>query len=118
MFKNVNNKALDDLNCSILKELGENARISTTEIGRRVGLSAPAVADRIQKLEEQGYIKGYNTSIDFDKIGLTIQAFISFKSTSFISLPSVTALNLHMTPIRSCLNALKERSGNAKLFSD
>lgn len=82
MFKNVNNKALDDLNCNILKELGENARISSTEIGRRVGLSAPAVADRIQKLEEQGYIKGYNTIIDFDKIGLTIQAFISFKSTS------------------------------------
>lgn len=82
MFKNVNNKALDDLNCSILKELSENARISSTEIGRRVGLSAPAVADRIQKLEEQGYIKGYNTIIDFDKIGLTIQAFVSFKSAS------------------------------------
>lgn len=82
MFKNVNNKELDDLNCSILKELEENARISTTEIGRRVGLSAPAVADRIQKLEEYGFIKGYHTLIDFDKIGLTIQAFVSFKSTT------------------------------------
>jgi len=81
MIKTLNNKALDDLNWNILKELSENARISSAEIGRRVGLSAPAVADRIQKLEEQGYIKGYNTNIDFDKIGLTIQAFVNFKST-------------------------------------
>ena len=81
MPKNLNNKALDDLSWQILKELSENARISSTEVGRRVGLSAPAVADRIQKLEEQGYIKGYGTLIDFDKIGFAIQAFINFKST-------------------------------------
>jgi Lrp/AsnC family leucine-responsive transcriptional regulator len=80
MSKSLNNKALDDLNWNILKELSENARISSAEIGRRVGLSAPAVAERIQKLEEHGYIKGYNTNIDYDKIGLTIQAFVNFKS--------------------------------------
>ena len=82
MLKTVTNKVLDDLNRSILKELCQDARISTTEIGRRVGLSAPAVADRIQKMEKQGFIKGYRTVIDFDKVGLTIKAIINFKATT------------------------------------
>jgi Lrp/AsnC family leucine-responsive transcriptional regulator len=82
MYKNVTNKTLDDLNWSILKELSADARISTSEIGRRVGLSAPAVAERIQKLEKGGFIKGYRTVLDFTKIGLTIQAFITFKAFS------------------------------------
>ncbi|MBI3220312.1 MAG: Lrp/AsnC family transcriptional regulator [Bacteroidetes bacterium] len=82
MLKTITNKVLDDLSRSILKELCQDARISTTEIGRRVGLSAPAVAERIQKLEKQGFIKGYRTIIDFDKIGLSIKAIITFKSTT------------------------------------
>ena len=82
MSKTIQNKVLDDLNWHILEELQMNGRLSTVEIGRRIGLSAPAVADRIQKLEELGYIKGYRTMLDFDKIGLTIRAFIHFKTTS------------------------------------
>ena len=80
MNKNLNNKVLDDLNLNILKELCENARVSNTEIGRRVGLSSPAVAERIQKLEEQGIITGSTITLDFDSIGLVIQAFITFKA--------------------------------------
>lgn len=71
---------LDDLNWHILEELQRDGRLATAEIGRRVGLSAPAVADRIQKLEEQGYIKGYRTVLDLDKLGLSIRAFIFFKA--------------------------------------
>lgn len=81
MHKSSNNKVLDDLNWHILEELQRNGRLSTVEIGRRIGLSAPAIADRIQKLEDLGYIKGYRTILDFDKIGLTIRAFITFKAT-------------------------------------
>jgi Lrp/AsnC family leucine-responsive transcriptional regulator len=82
MGKNLKGKALDNLNCSILQQLEQNARLTTTEIGRRVGLSAPAVAERIQKMEEKGVIDGYQTLINFDEIGLTIRAFISFKATN------------------------------------
>lgn len=82
MLKTITNKVLDDLSRSILKELCQDARISTTEIGRRVGLSAPAVAERIQKLEKQGFIKGYSTIVDFDKVGLSIKAIITYKSTT------------------------------------
>ena len=80
MNKNGNHKVVDDLNWSILDELQKNARLSTTEIGRRVGLSAPAVADRIEKMEEAGIIKGYHTLLDYDKLDLTIRAFILFKN--------------------------------------
>jgi Lrp/AsnC family leucine-responsive transcriptional regulator len=80
MNKNGNHKVVDDLNWSILDELQKNARLSTTEIGRRVGLSAPAVADRIEKMEEAGIIKGYHTLLDYDKLELTIRAFILFKN--------------------------------------
>ena len=99
MEKRSNHKAPDDLNLNILKELLVNARISNTEIGRRVGLSAPAVADRILKMEEQGIIKGSTIQLDLDKLGLTIQAFISFKANSlrhaglmklFESMPEIT----------------------------
>ncbi len=72
---------LDDLNWHILEELQRDGRLAAAEIGRRVGLSAPAVADRIQKLEELGYIKGYRTVVDLDKLGLSIRAFILYKST-------------------------------------
>ena len=82
MNKNGNHKLIDDLNWSILEELQKNARLSTTEIGRRIGLSAPAVADRIEKMEEYGIIKGYHTLLDFDKLDLTIRAFILFKNSN------------------------------------
>jgi len=80
MNKNGNHKVMDDLNWSILAELQKNARLSTTEIGRRIGLSAPAVADRIDRMEDIGIIKGYHTLLDFDKLDLTIRAFILYKT--------------------------------------
>ncbi len=81
MGKTLNNKVLDDLNWHILEQLQTDGRMAAVEIGRRVGLSAPAVADRIQKLEDLGYIKGYQTLLDLDKMGLTIRAIVSYKNS-------------------------------------
>ncbi len=50
---------IDDTNRRLLSELQENARLSLAELGRRVGLSPPAVAERVQRLEQQGVILGY-----------------------------------------------------------
>jgi Lrp/AsnC family transcriptional regulator, leucine-responsive regulatory protein len=75
-------KTLDKLSQRILKELCNDARVSNAEIGRRVGLSSPAVAERIQKMEEQGIVRGHHTVVDFDKLGLSIRALINFKSLS------------------------------------
>jgi Lrp/AsnC family transcriptional regulator, leucine-responsive regulatory protein len=80
MKKTLKHKEIDTLDHKILAELQKNARITNAEIGRRVGLSAPAVGDRITKLEQHGYIEGYRTVLNMEKVGLTIQALISFKA--------------------------------------
>lgn len=80
MKKTLKQREIDSLDHKILAELQKNARIANAEIGRRVGLSAPAVGDRIIKLEQHGYIEGYRTVLNMEKVGLTIQALISFKA--------------------------------------
>jgi Lrp/AsnC family transcriptional regulator, leucine-responsive regulatory protein len=75
-------KSLDNLDKKILKELQLNARISVSEIGRRVGLSTPAVTERISKLEQEDFIQGYQTKVNYDKLGLAVKVFIHFKSIS------------------------------------
>jgi Lrp/AsnC family leucine-responsive transcriptional regulator len=81
MAKELANKGLDDFHWEIIRELQLNARITIVEIGKRIGLSAPAVKERIKKLEEEGYIKGYRTVVDYDKLGLSVPVFISYKGT-------------------------------------
>jgi Lrp/AsnC family leucine-responsive transcriptional regulator len=81
MAKELVNKGLDDFNWKILQELQMNARITIVEIGKRIGLSAPAVAERIKRLEEEGYIKGYRTVVDYDKLGLSVPVLIHYKAT-------------------------------------
>jgi len=87
MNKNLNYKPLDELNAHILEELQLDARLSVTEIGRRVGLSPPAVAERIKRMEEDEIITGYKAIIDNDKVGLTVNAFITLRS----NIPHATA---------------------------
>jgi len=70
---------LDSLDWAILSELQENARLSYAEIGRRVGLSAPAVTERVKSLEESGVIDGYTTRIRPEKVGLPVSAFIRIR---------------------------------------
>lgn len=62
--------------------LQSNGRLSFTEIGKIVGLSAPAVADRIIKMEEAGIIRGYRAVLELEKLGLPVKAIISFKAYS------------------------------------
>lgn len=81
MEKNSISKAIGELNAAILEELEADARISITEIGKRVGLSGPAVSERIKKMEDEGIIKGYTTNVDYDQVGLTVNAFITLKSS-------------------------------------
>ncbi|TDF34884.1 Lrp/AsnC family transcriptional regulator [Alteromonadaceae bacterium M269] len=65
---------LDTINWKIIKALQENARISFAELGKVVHLSAPAVAERVKKLEESGVIQGYKPKLDLDKLGYPIVA--------------------------------------------
>lgn len=68
--------ALDDVDWHILCELQAEARISYTELGRRVGLTRPAVGERVKRLEEVGVIRGYRADVDLRKVGLPLTALI------------------------------------------
>jgi Lrp/AsnC family leucine-responsive transcriptional regulator len=70
---------IDDTNRRLLAELQENARLSLAELGRRVGLSPPAVAERVQRLEQQGVILGYRAEIDPRALGLSLTAVIRIR---------------------------------------
>ena len=67
---------IDEIDCAILGELQMEARIPFAELGRRVGLSTPAVIERVRRLEESGVILGYRAEVDCVKIGLPVRAFI------------------------------------------
>ena len=73
-------KLLDETGWHLLQELQQNARLSYSELGQRVGLSSPAVADRIRRMEEAGIINGYHAEIDLSRAGLPVQAIIRLTS--------------------------------------
>ncbi|MDD2058055.1 Lrp/AsnC family transcriptional regulator [Pseudomonas sp. GD03860] len=60
----------------LLTELQTDARLSFAELGRRAGLSTPATAERVRKLEERGVLRGYRAEIDSHAIGYPVTAFI------------------------------------------
>ena len=67
---------MDKFDHKILTALHENARISFAELARRVNLSAPAVADRVDKLERAGIITGYHVGVDLARLGFPFQCVI------------------------------------------
>jgi Lrp/AsnC family transcriptional regulator, leucine-responsive regulatory protein len=69
-------KLLDDVGWKILHQLQQDARLSFAELGRRVGLSTPAVLERVRRMEDTGIILGYHAELDAAKVGMPITAFI------------------------------------------
>jgi Lrp/AsnC family transcriptional regulator, leucine-responsive regulatory protein len=70
---------LDDVNRRLLTELQEDARLSLAELGRRVGLSPPAVAERLQRLEGEGVIAGYRAVLNPRAAGLALSAVLRIR---------------------------------------
>ncbi len=73
---------IDHIDTLILNELIDNARESASNIADRVGMSIPAVTERIKKLQDSGVITGYNVVIDNEKIGMDVSALITIISES------------------------------------
>lgn len=70
---------VDQVNRLILSELQQDARVTLAELGRRVGLSAPAVAERLQRLESDGVIRGYHAQIDPRALGYSLGAVLRIR---------------------------------------
>jgi len=71
---------LDDINRDLLDLLQVDGRMSYKDLGERIGLTAPAVAERIRKLEDLGVISGYRAVVDYDAIGFPILSIIRLKA--------------------------------------
>ncbi len=71
---------VDAINWEILECLQQNARLSNAEIGRKVGLSSPAVAERIKKMEDYGILKGYTAEVSYAKTGYQLKAMITLRA--------------------------------------
>ncbi|MFT4801406.1 MAG: Lrp/AsnC family leucine-responsive transcriptional regulator [Flavobacteriaceae bacterium] len=71
---------MDALNWNILKCLQKNARQSNAEIGRVVGISSPAVSERIKKMEDIGIINGYKTIVSPYEVGYQLKAIITIRA--------------------------------------
>lgn len=109
---------LDGTDWLILTELQADARLSFNELARRVHLSAPAVAERVRRLEREGAITGYAAQVDPAKTGAPLLAFIRLRcrpglcllrTTSAGQLPEIT--EIHKLPGEHCA-LLKARAAS------
>lgn len=71
---------LDRVGRRIMAALQRQARLTYTQVGRQVGLTGPAVAERVRRMEEGGLIRGYHADVDLARAGLPVQAFIRLRT--------------------------------------
>jgi Lrp/AsnC family leucine-responsive transcriptional regulator len=73
---NAEDTPIDGINLRLLAELQADARLSLAELGRRIGLSSPAVAERLQRLEQEQVILGYHARLNPRKLGMALTAVV------------------------------------------
>jgi Lrp/AsnC family leucine-responsive transcriptional regulator len=77
--QNADNGLLDATNRALLAQLQADARLPVAELGRRVGLSPPAVAERLRRLEAEGVIRGYRADVDPRALGFALAAVLRIR---------------------------------------
>jgi len=92
---------LDVRDRQILEILSTNARISTSELARQVGMSAPAVRERVNRLEEAGVIRGYRADIDPTALGLPVAAWVRVRPGPG-QLPKIAELARRSPEVAEC----------------
>ena len=70
---------IDSVNLRVLEELQRDPRLTMSELGRRVGMSSPAVTERVRRLEEAGVIQGYRLELNPAALGLPISVYIRIR---------------------------------------
>ena len=92
---------IDQTDHRIIGELAADGRVSFAELGRRVSLSSPAVAERVQRLERDGVITGYRAEIDPRALGYQLQAIVRVKPAPG-QLPRIPELAAEIPEISEC----------------
>jgi Lrp/AsnC family transcriptional regulator, leucine-responsive regulatory protein len=76
MQRTIDRLRVDQIDCDIISELLDDGRVSIAELGRRVKLSPPAVAERVKRLESVGIITGYSAKVDLRHLGYSLTALV------------------------------------------
>jgi Lrp/AsnC family transcriptional regulator, leucine-responsive regulatory protein len=92
---------LDAVNRQLLRELTADPRITMSALARRVGMSAPAVSERVQRLERAGVITGYRVDISPAALGLPVTVFVRIRPTAG-QLPKIAQLAREIPEISEC----------------
>src|SRR5258708_17045770 len=90
--------SLDEVDLAIVELLVRDARASQRRIAREVGMSAPAVADRIARLERTGVIRGYRAEIDRSLLGFSLVAYVSVVAVNTLKQPDSVLEALRALP--------------------
>ena len=102
MSTNANNlRKIDGTDRKIIGELTTDGRVSVAELGRRVNLSPPAVAERVQRLERAGVITGYRAELDPRALGYQLTAIVRIKPAPG-RLPKIPELALEIPEVSEC----------------
>jgi Lrp/AsnC family transcriptional regulator, leucine-responsive regulatory protein len=91
----------DNRNIELLGLLRDDPRLSTSELARRVGMSAPAVRERILRLEESGIIRGYRLELDPAALGFPVAAFVRVRPAPG-QLPKLAEVARSMAEVVEC----------------
>jgi Lrp/AsnC family leucine-responsive transcriptional regulator len=95
------NLLTDDKNVDLLSLLQSDPRMSISELSRRVKLSAPAVKERVTRLEEAGVIAGYRLDLNPKALGFPVTAFVRIRPMPG-QLPKIIALAQSMPEVSEC----------------
>jgi Lrp/AsnC family transcriptional regulator, leucine-responsive regulatory protein len=113
-MKNGNNRlsgtdrqSVDEIDRRILGELATDGRASFAELGRRVSLSPPAVAERVQRLERSGVITGYRAEVEPRALGYPLTAIVRIKP-GLRQLPKIPELAAEIPEVAECLRITGE----------
>ncbi|HYB31512.1 MAG TPA: Lrp/AsnC family transcriptional regulator [Solirubrobacteraceae bacterium] len=105
---------LDSTDRRIIGELTVDGRVSLAELGRRVSLSPPAVAERVRRLEQTGVITGYRAEIDARALGYPLTAIVRVKP-AVRQLSKVAELAAEIPEVEECLRITGEDCFYVKL---
>src|SRR6266478_2707594 len=92
---------VDPVNIRVLEELQRDPRLTMSELGRRIGMSSPAVTERVRRLEEAGVIRGYGLDLNPVALGLPIAAYIRIRPNPG-QLPRVAELAQRIPEVVEC----------------
>jgi Lrp/AsnC family leucine-responsive transcriptional regulator len=97
----LSDQQLDDTNKQLIEALLDDARLSLAELGRRVGLTAPAVGERLARLEQAGVIRGYHADVDPRALGLELSVVLRIRPAALM-IPKVAELARKTPEVTEC----------------